>query len=248
MKILENIYLSITMFIQIFPSIIKWKISFSDSIKLIIEKWEHMDASLNMYNWYRRWFHYNRYIFANKYNYSKENIILDIACWFWYWSEYLSSSNKKIYWVDLSNFAIKYANKYHKKDNINYLKWDASNITINEKFDKIISFETIEHLPTDELVNKYLQNLKNHLKDDWLFFCSSPNKWGLSKYHFQDYNYNEFKNKLEENWFKIIESYKQNSWDIFNKDNHWEIWWIYKINSEDDSKNAEVILLVAKKC
>lgn len=243
-----KIYKWFLMFIWLLPLIIKWKRNLKDSFKLMIEQDEHMDAGLTIYDWYRRAFHYNRYIFANKYKFNKDNNILDIACWFWYWSNYLSNYNKKIIWVDLSNYAIDYANKYYKENNITFKKWDASKIKLKNKFDKIISFETIEHLPTDELVNKYLQNLKNHLKDDWLFFCSSPNKWWLTKYHYQDYNYNEFRKKLEQNWFKIIESYKQNSWDINRKENNWEIWWIYKIENENDKNNAEVILLVAKKC
>ncbi len=241
-----NLYISMLMFISILPTIARWKINIIDAIKLIKEKAEHMDASLNMYNWFRRAFHYNRYIFANKYIYNENDVILDIACGFWYWSNYLAKNNSKIFWVDLSNFAVKYANKYHKEKNINFIEGDASNIKLKDKFDKIISFETIEHLPTDELVNQYLINLKNHLKNDWLFFCSSPNKWWLTEHHFQDYNYEEFRNKLEQNWFKIIDSYKQNSWDIMVKNNHWEMWWIYKIENNEDKVNAEVIILIAK--
>ncbi len=242
-----NLYIYILMSVQIFPSVIKRKISFFDALKLIWEKDEHMDASLPMYDGYRRAFHYNRYIFANKYNHSSLDVILDIACWFWYWSHYLSINNFSVTWSDLSEFAIKYAKKYHKSSNISYIQWDASTIKFKEKFDKIISFETIEHLPTDELVDKYLLNLKTQLKDDWLFICSSPNKWWLTKYHFQDYNYEEFKNKLIKNWFEIIDSYKQNSWNITSINNHGETWWIYHINNNQDAKNAEVIILIAKK-
>lgn len=243
-----KIYKWFLMFIWLLPFIIKWKRNITDSFKLMIEQDEHMDAWLTIYDWYRRAFHYNRYIFANKYNLDKKSNILDIACWFWYWSNYLGVYNKSITWVDLSNYAINYATKYYNRNNVTFREWDASTIELKDKFDKIISFETIEHLPTDELVDKYLQNLNNHLKDDWIFFCSSPNKWWLTKYHFQDYNYDEFKNKLENNWFKVIDSYKQNSWDIKRKENNWEIWWIYKIENDSDKKNAEVIILVAKKC
>lgn len=243
-----KIYKWLLMFIWLLPQIIKWNRDILDSIKLMLEQEEHMDAWLSIYDWYRRAFHYNRYIFANKYNYNKNNKIMDIACWFWYWSKYLSKYNKYVVWSDLSNYAIKYAKKYYNNKNIDFIEWDASTIKLNKKFDKIISFETIEHLPNDNLVNKYLRNINEHLKDEWLFFCSSPNKWGITKYHFQDYNYDEFKNKLENNWFKIIDSYKQNSWDINRKENHWEVWWIYKIENNEDKERAEVIILVAKKC
>lgn len=247
MKLLYNTYLSIVMFLLVLPNIIRKEVGLLDALRLIRERWEHMDSSLNMYNGYRRAFHYNRYIFANNYNYKKTDLILDIACGFGYWTEFLAKKNKAVCWVDLSAFSIRYAKKYHNKSNIKYLEWDASNVKIKTKFNKIVSFETIEHLPTDKIVDAYLTNIRDHLKDWWLFFCSSPNKWWLTKYHFQDYNYSEFKNKLEENWFIIKTSYKQNSWDLKNKNNHDQIWWIFEIQNDYDKNTAEVLIFVCEK-
>lgn len=243
-----KIYKWIIMFLWLLPLVIRWKRSIWDSLKLMLEQEEHMDAGLVIYDWYRRAFHYNRYIFANKYNMNTNDTILDIASWFWYWSKYLAKYSKEIKSVDLSKYAINYAKKYYFDSKVEYINWDATNIKLEKKFNKIISFETIEHLPSDDIVNQYLKNIHTHLKDDWLFFCSSPNKWWLTKYHFQDYNHQEFKEKLESNWFKVIESYMQNSWDIQREENHWQIWWIYKINNKSDEDNAEVLLLIAQKC
>lgn len=244
---LYKIYSYIKMLTLALPDIfIAKKIKFYDCIKLIKEKDEHMDANLRMYDGYRRWIHLSRYIFTKNYNFNQNDNILDIACWMWYWSDYLSKDHKSITWVDLSSTSIDYAKKYYQSDNIEFIQWDASDIKLPNKYDKITSFETIEHLP-DSIIKDYLKTLYIHLNDDWLLFISSPNKWWKTQYHFQDFDYNDFKEILEQNGFSVIESYKQNSWDLENKFNHWEMSWIYKIENDKDKQNAEIIIFICKK-
>jgi len=99
--------------------------------------------------------HLDRYCFAkNKVRelLSKDNIkISDIGCGIGYGSSILSELNCSIDSYDISKEAIDFANKYYKKDNINYFTKDCSDSDfLTKHYDVIVSFEFLEHINIDK--------------------------------------------------------------------------------------------------
>lgn len=154
--------------------------------------------------------HMNRYIFAS--NYVKNKSVLDAACGTGYGSDYLSKKGAKyVFGLDVSNDAIHHAkNTYKKRD----LVFSLANIQTlpfhNEVFDVIVSFETIEHVASQEIT---LTELERVLKFDGLLIISSPNRKltspGRSRnnpwnpYHVLEYTREEFISVLGK-YFKVV--------------------------------------------
>lgn len=105
--------------------------------------------------------------------------------------------------LDLSEVAIKYARKYFRKKNLGYLVGDVTSPNLSAsfplKFDLVVSFHVIEHLPEPE---KYLKNAFSLLREGGLFIAGTPNrmvseKHGISNpYHDREYSPAELKDEL----------------------------------------------------
>lgn len=117
--------------------------------------------------------HIERYRFASRF--IKGKIVLDIACGAGYGSKYLLSHGaKEVVGVDISDEAIKYARQHYVDDKLIFMKADATNLGfINETFDVVVSFETIEHV---EKYHKFLEEINRVLKTDGILLLSSPNR------------------------------------------------------------------------
>ncbi len=76
--------------------------------------------------------------------------VLDIACGSGYGSEILASKAKFVQGVDIDPETIKYARRHHRKPNVRFSTSRAERFHPRMKFDKVISIETIEHLPDPE--------------------------------------------------------------------------------------------------
>ena len=116
--------------------------------------------------------HFLRYNFASLFS-NKKFIVLDAACGTGYGSYVLSKYSKKIISVDNSETAIKYAKMNYQKNNINFIKKDINKLNYKNKFDMIISIETIEHLNKKDSIN-WLKKCKIMLKKSGILICSSP--------------------------------------------------------------------------
>lgn len=162
--------------------------------------------------------HLGRYKFANNFILDNDNI-LDLACGIGYGS-FIMSQNKNINItsIDISQDAIDYANKYYKNDKINFVCSDCFKADLkNKSFNKIISFETIEHIEEDiKLLNLY----HNILKDDGLLILSTPNELLMPfsknnfQFHIKHYKPNELEILLNKCGFVINGIYSQKT----NKD------------------------------
>ena len=102
----------------------------------------------------------------------------------------------------ISETAIEHCHKY-QNSNLNYRVIDCMQLSnLKEKFDIVISFETVEHLsdPRD-----FFRKVSEILIPGGIFICSTPNKQRLSgagninPFHPSELSYDEFKNlfKLE---------------------------------------------------
>lgn len=185
-----------------------WK---PDFLWLYRNRYLRMDANIATNDRRRRLFHLDRYEFAADCLKSKKAwTILDAACGTGYGSDILKKSGaREIIGVDISPEAVKYA---QKKYGDGICSFKVSDITrLNEfedsRFDAAVSFETIEHI-AEPLV--FLQNLSRLLKENGILIVSTPNKWGPTKDHKFDYDYQLLREHIGR-FFGIEDTYVQNS-------------------------------------
>lgn len=119
-----------------------------------------------------------RYNFAN--NLIPEGAdIIDIACGTGYGSSILSSKERIVTGVDISDKSIKFAKKHYQNQRIRFIASDI--FSFSEKADYVVSFETIEHVP------RLIKETLNHLISltNKLLICSVPyqEKKGANKHH-----------------------------------------------------------------
>lgn len=90
--------------------------------------------------------HYKRYEFA-KNLLSTNDIVGDFACGTGYGTSMLGEKAAKVIGIDIKKRVInKITKRYKKNKNIEFITSNILNIEYKNYFDKIISFETIEHL------------------------------------------------------------------------------------------------------
>jgi 2-polyprenyl-3-methyl-5-hydroxy-6-metoxy-1,4-benzoquinol methylase len=112
-----------------------------------------------------------------RYGFAKEAVedrrVCDVACGVGYGSFYLSKWASEVAGMDISEKAIKWAWHYFKNDNVSFYCVDGSkDWPVEEQFDVITSFETLEHIaePRD-----FLRQVKGHLANDGVLYMSVPN-------------------------------------------------------------------------
>ena len=165
-----------------------------------------MDANNDYFDKARGKFHRDRYEFAQKY--CENKMVLDGACGTGYGSNILSEVAHGVIGIDNSPDTIEYAHKVYGNEKT---KFENSFVEItpyaNDFFDIIVSFETVEHTLCPK---SHLNEIVRLLKNNGLALLSVPNKWGLTDYHFWDFDYLSFKN-LCETYFSKVEYYYNNS-------------------------------------
>ncbi len=151
--------------------------------------------------------HFCAYRFAQ--DYVPDKHVLDIGCGEGYGSYYLADFAKEVTGIDYDKAIIEYAKDKYQKTNLQFLVMDVKNLnSFNDKFDVVCAFQFIEHIQD---VGAFLGNIKNLLKDNGIFICSTPNRKDASpgsempfnKFHIREYLYSEFKELLE-GYFKNI--------------------------------------------
>ncbi len=150
------------------------------------------------------------------------NEILDAGCGTGEISCFLSKK-ANVTGIDFSESSIKLANKLKERFQIKDVNFDVGDLTkikLNKKFDYIFSMGVLHHIPE---MNKAIQNLKSHLKDNGIFVINVYNKYGkihnrlfkqkLNKtYDMDSYNHpyerfftqKEFRGILNKNGLKVI--------------------------------------------
>lgn len=159
--------------------------------------------------------HLNRYQFATEF--LKEHHphrLLDLACGIGYGSSMLNSAlNAEVIGVDIDEGAIDYARQYYSANNIEYICKNAQNLNLPKaSFDGIVSFETIEHVPFDQvLINSFYELLKL----GGVLVCSTPNESVMPfdktkfPFHIKHYTNSELIDMLQKSGFKDIQLFTQ---------------------------------------
>lgn len=156
--------------------------------------------------------HQDRYDFVC--NYVNNKNVLDIACGSGFGSYLMATKGnaKSIVSVDLDPDALRYAAHRHNHDNISHICEDATKFNSEKKFDVIVSFETIEHIPN---YSDFVKNLNNLLIENGTLVISTPiNKKTTTElrnpYHVIEWSFEDFHNLFKDK-FKIEAIYLQNA-------------------------------------
>ncbi|HMS32097.1 MAG TPA: class I SAM-dependent methyltransferase [Candidatus Saccharibacteria bacterium] len=142
----------------------------------------------------------------------KDKVVLDIACGSGYGTYMLAKEAKKIYGVDVSPEAVRYAKDNYDHKNITYTSGSGTNIPLDSaSVDVVTTFETIEHIDDYE---QFVREIKRVLKPDGLLIISTPNdsEYGEGNhFHIHEFEHEELKGLLFK-YFKNQKNYFQSTW------------------------------------
>jgi len=161
--------------------------------------------------------HLERYRFVLQYARSKD--VLDIACGSGYGSHMLLKEGKAktVLGVDYSSMNIDYCCENYKDENLHFKQGDIRSLHLEQKFDFIVCFETIEHV---EQFREAFKCLFGVLKDDGILIISTPNRRITDPYvgpdtptmdgaHKREFTPDEFLSVVNEAEFQMIGYYGQ---------------------------------------
>jgi SAM-dependent methyltransferase len=119
--------------------------------------------------WYE---HMHRYAFAASLAGGLD--VLDAACGEGYGTKILARSAKQVVGVDVSGEAVAHARDRYASDQVQFHEADCCDLPFeDERFDCVVSFETIEHLENqDEMLSEF----RRVLKPSGFLLISSPDK------------------------------------------------------------------------
>ncbi|MBL0049388.1 MAG: class I SAM-dependent methyltransferase [Bacteroidetes bacterium] len=145
--------------------------------------------------------HIKRYQFATQFTTQKK--VLDMASGCGKGSHYIATEGKalSVDGIDLDPEAIRYATHRFPASNLNFNVGDATAFVKENKYEVIISFETIEHLPQ---IKTYLQNINRSLSQDGIFLVSTPisavelDAAPKNPYHVQEWGFERFQAEVAE--------------------------------------------------
>lgn len=113
---------------------------------------------------------------------SKEATLLDIGCGNGASMFLLCDKLKACKGIDINNDHEEELRQYMTSNNIDNVTFEVVDViseSPQEKFDRIISFEVIEHLSTEDGLAYYYEALKN----DGIMAITVPNKWWIFETH-----------------------------------------------------------------
>lgn len=161
--------------------------------------------------------HLNRYLFLEPYITSKHKVI-DIACGSGFGTDLISQWTSDVYGVDISHEAISYAKSTYPNLQNNFTVGNAVNFSCSKKYDRVVSYETIEHI--SDFCN-VIKNYNKLLIKNGLLFISSPNRLITSpncqelsdkpknKYHTQEFTIPELTSLVNKYGFHVQDTYHQ---------------------------------------
>lgn len=153
--------------------------------------------------------HWHRYIFASRFCMQKR--VLDVACGEGYGTSFLSKHAKEITGVDIDVESIAHAKEKYTNQNVQFLSSNATQLPFEkESFDVIVSFETLEHLNTEDQ-KLFLAETTRLIGEDGILLISTPNKKVYSDeanycnpYHLAEFYKSEFEEFLMKYYKNII--------------------------------------------
>ena len=152
--------------------------------------------------------HYERYRFAKTFSKGK---ILDIACGVGYGSYFLANETiglVDVTGVDIDEDAVNYAQKTYQHNSLVFYAANAKKFDIGQKYDTIVSLETIEHVTKPRELIEHFFNLMNQ---DGYLIVSVPitPSVDINPHHVNDFTEKSFESMFNLCGFKKVEKYYQ---------------------------------------
>lgn len=117
--------------------------------------------------------HFRRYIFARE-RCAVEDVVGDMACGTGYGSLLLSEKVKKVEGFDIDKKVIDIiSKKYSSIEKVSFVAMDLLKLDEVNVFDKIVSFETVEHIE-EKYIGEFFENINRALKNRGILIFSTP--------------------------------------------------------------------------
>jgi len=145
--------------------------------------------------------------------------VLDVGCNHGATTYWLKDYNvSTITGIDINNEALSYARETFKDVQIpsTFISLDLTTNKLNQKFETIISFHTLEHIYPED-VDIFLSNIKSMLTTDGYFIIGVPYEYAyFDSCHVGFYNEISLNTVMEKNGFKTIKSFRDDRWNEKN--------------------------------
>ena len=153
--------------------------------------------------------HLERYQFAALHG--RPGRILDIACGVGYGTRLLAEQTEgavEVIGVDLSADAVDYANRRYGLPNMRFVQSDAIKFHDDQRFDTIVSLETVEHLADPR---RFMEHLLSLLKPNGILVASVPTTPSVdaNPNHLNDFTEKSFRALGRMNKFREINCLRQ---------------------------------------
>lgn len=144
----------------------------------------------------------------------KDKVVLDIGSGVGYGAKILAEKAREVIAIDLSEEAIRYADREYSGENVEMMVANGENLPLaSDSVDVVVSFELIEHLHAQQV---HLLEVERVLKPDGIMVISTPNRIFYSQesnqnnpFHTHEFNFPEFLAFLN-SVFGSVEIYFQN--------------------------------------
>ena len=202
--------------IYIFPNKIENK---GERVDIDLNK----NISFNNFDIYQK-SHYKRYEFIIS-QLSKTDSVGDFACGTGYGSVMISKIANNVLGIDINNEVInEISNRYKAISNVSFLNLNLLELDYTDKFDKIVSFETIEHFNETNII-QLLKLYNKALKQNGKIIFSTPYMQVESEkaikmgFHLTfDINETKIESWLKQTGFQLLE-YKYQNYNDFELKN-----------------------------
>ena len=166
-----------------------------------------MDANVEDFPEDRREFHIQRYDFALQYCLNKR--VLDGACGTGYGSALIGEVAEHVEGIDCCGDTVAYASERYRLPNVHFQKQHVELTPFDSgSFDVVLSFETVEHTLCPK---QHIREIARLLKPgSGTAILSVPNRWGLTPYHFFDFD-RQLLSECVSSCFEKVTCYYHNS-------------------------------------
>ena len=145
--------------------------------------------------------------------------ILDIGCNHGATTYWLKDFNvNSITGLDINAAALEYARKLFSKISIpsKFIDLDLTTNVLDESFDTIISFHTLEHVYLED-VDNFISNIYSMLKEGGHLIIGLPYETAYyDPCHVEFYNEHSLNELMTRNSFKVVKSFKDDRWNEKN--------------------------------
>lgn len=177
----------------------------------------YYNMDYNNFNIYQK-SHYKRYEMA-KTQINENYVVGDMACGSGYGSLMLSEMCSEVYGIDIDKTTIEEITKrYQKEKKVKFSVNNLLDINFENKFDLIVSFETIEHFDESD-IGKLLINFHKALKNNGAIIFSTP--------------YNQSKTPASMKWHKTFYIVEDKIKELLNGYFEIESFWYQDYQSHD---------------